>query len=237
MSFLSHCQEICAHSGFTSLSSFSVKRRDWYDTQGNGTLVSNLKRSRWLCHIDIMLWLVKTKWQCLSSPFLWGVVWFYQFYFVGKGHPIQFLLVRRSPSWGIPGFPLTLKYNDDEVRRVCKTPGDPWGCTRQHSQRNGLPLPFPWNKYWSVFSSRLCCSLISSTFSCFSLTDLRHLPRVQYFWSHPSTAYGASLSSLLLQLFPALYLSVRIDVLSSRVRNIAFAAFLLCLLLSRKISR
>jgi hypothetical protein len=33
--------------------------------------------------------------------------------------------------------------DDDEVGRVCKTPGDPYGCTRQHSQRSGLPLPSP----------------------------------------------------------------------------------------------
>ena len=36
---------------------------------------------------------------------------------------------------------------DDEVRRICKTPGDPCGCNRQQSQRNGLPLSFPWDKY------------------------------------------------------------------------------------------
>ena len=34
--------------------------------------------------------------------------------------------------------------DDDEVRRVCKTPG----CTRQYYQRSGLPLPSPWIKYW-----------------------------------------------------------------------------------------
>ena len=33
---------------------------------------------------------------------------------------------------------------DDEVSRVCKTPGDPCGCTRQNSQRSGLPLSSPW---------------------------------------------------------------------------------------------
>ena len=33
--------------------------------------------------------------------------------------------------------------DDDEVRRVCKTPGNPFECTRQHSQRSGLPLPSP----------------------------------------------------------------------------------------------
>ena len=43
--------------------------------------------------------------------------------------------------------------NDDDVRRVCKIPGDPCGCTRQHFPKSGLPLPSPWNKYWSVFSS------------------------------------------------------------------------------------
>ena len=35
----------------------------------------------------------------------------------------------------------------DEVRRVCKTPGDPCGCTRQYSLRSGLPLPSPWIKH------------------------------------------------------------------------------------------
>jgi hypothetical protein len=107
--------------------------------------------------------------------------------------------------------------DDDEVHRICRTPGDPCGCTRQYFQRSGLPLPSTWNKYWSVSSSWLCSSLMSSTFSCLSLTDLSHLPRVQlHFWCHPFTAYGASLSSLLLQLFPALYISPRIDVPSSR---------------------
>ena len=43
--------------------------------------------------------------------------------------------------------------DDDEVLRVCNTPGDPCGCTRQHSQSSGLPLPSPWIKHWSVFSS------------------------------------------------------------------------------------
>ena len=42
---------------------------------------------------------------------------------------------------------------DADVRRVCKTPGVPCGCTRQHSQRSGLPLPSPWIKHWPVFSS------------------------------------------------------------------------------------
>ena len=42
--------------------------------------------------------------------------------------------------------------DDDEVRRVCKTPGDPCECTRQHSQRSGLPLPSPWIQRLSVFS-------------------------------------------------------------------------------------
>ena len=44
-------------------------------------------------------------------------------------------------------------YIDDEVHRVCKTAGDPCGCTRQYYQRSGFPLPFPWIKCWSVFSS------------------------------------------------------------------------------------
>ena len=49
---------------------------------------------------------------------------------------------------------LPIKYfDDDEVRRICKIPGDPCGCTRQHSQRNGLPLAYPWITHWSVFSS------------------------------------------------------------------------------------
>ena len=43
--------------------------------------------------------------------------------------------------------------DDDGVRRACKIPGGPCGCTRQHSQRSGLPLPSPLNKYWSVSSS------------------------------------------------------------------------------------
>ena len=46
-----------------------------------------------------------------------------------------------------------LDSNDDEVRRVCKTPGDPCGCTRQYYKRSGLPLPSPWIKYWFFFSS------------------------------------------------------------------------------------
>ena len=77
--------------------------------------------------------------------------------------------------------------DDDDVRQVWRTPGVPCGCTWQHSQRNGLPLPSNWIKYWSVFSSWLCCSLIISTFSCLSLTDLSNLPRVQlHFWCrHP----------------------------------------------------
>ena len=36
-------------------------------------------------------------------------------------------------------------HDDDEVRRVCKTPCDPCGCTWQHSQMSGVPLPSPWN--------------------------------------------------------------------------------------------
>ena len=43
--------------------------------------------------------------------------------------------------------------DDDEVRRVCKTPGDPCGCTRQYYKMSGLPLPSPWIKNGSVFSS------------------------------------------------------------------------------------
>ena len=69
--------------------------------------------------------------------------------------------------------------DDDEVRRVCKTPGDPCGCTSQYYERSGLPLPSPWIIYWSVFSSSLFFSLLIFTFSCLSLTDLSHLPRVQ----------------------------------------------------------
>jgi hypothetical protein len=41
----------------------------------------------------------------------------------------------------------SLDIYDDEVRRVCKTPGDPCGCTRQFYQRSDLPLPSPWIKY------------------------------------------------------------------------------------------
>ena len=50
------------------------------------------------------------------------------------------------------------------------TPGDPYGCTRQHSWRSGLSLPFSWIKHWSVFSPWPCCSLMSVTFSCLALT-------------------------------------------------------------------
>ena len=62
----------------------------------------------------------------------------------------------------------TIQLFDDEIRRVCKNPGDPWGCTRQHSQRSGLLLPSPWFKHWSVSSSWLCL-LMSSTFPVFHL--------------------------------------------------------------------
>ena len=68
--------------------------------------------------------------------------------------------------------------NDDEVRRVCMTPGDPCGCTRQYYQRSGLTLPSPWFRQWSVSSSWLCCPLIISTFSCLSLTDLSNISGV-----------------------------------------------------------
>ena len=34
----------------------------------------------------------------------------------------------------------SVECNDDDVRRVCKTPGDPCGCTRQYYQRSGLPF-------------------------------------------------------------------------------------------------
>ena len=40
--------------------------------------------------------------------------------------------------------------DDEEVRRVYKTPGDPCRCTRQHSQRSGLPLPSPIRYTYSV---------------------------------------------------------------------------------------
>jgi hypothetical protein len=35
----------------------------------------------------------------------------------------------------------TVKNFDDEVRRVCETPGDPCGFTTQHSQGSGLHSP------------------------------------------------------------------------------------------------
>ena len=34
--------------------------------------------------------------------------------------------------------------DDDEVRQVSKTPGDPCRCNRQHSRRSGFLLPSPW---------------------------------------------------------------------------------------------
>ena len=96
-----------------------------------------------------------------------------------------------------------------------------------HSQRSGLPLP--WIKHRSVSSSPswICCSIISAAFYCLSLTVLRRLLRVQlYFWWRPSITYGSSLLFLFLQLFPVLYISLRIAVFSSCVRNIALSAFL-----------
>ena len=76
------------------------------------------------------------------------------------------------------------------------------------------------------FSFWLYCTLMSTTFSCLSLTDLNYLLKVQlHFWRHPSTTYGDSLFSLLLQLFPALYLSPKTNVPASCVQNIAFSAF------------
>ena len=118
----------------------------------------------------------------------------------------------------------------DEVRRVRKNPGDLCGFTRQYYQRSGLPLPSPWIKCWSVFSSWLCCSLISSTFS--------YLQLIKSFTESPVTLLMSSIHRirrfpfyLPLQLFPAIYLTQRIDVPSSRVRNIAFSAFLLWLLM------
>ena len=66
---------------------------------------------------------------------------------------------------------------------------------------------------------------MSATFSCFSITDLSHLMRVQLHLGCPSTLYGASLWSLFIQLFPAILLSPRIDVHLSRVRNKEFSAF------------
>ena len=62
---------------------------------------------------------------------------------------------------------------------------------------------------------------MSATFSCLSVTDLSHLLRIQlHIWCRPFTAYGASLFFLA----PAL-ISPRIDVPSSRVRNIAISTF------------
>ena len=43
--------------------------------------------------------------------------------------------------------------DNDEVRGVCKTPGDPSGCTRQYYQSSGLLFPSPLIKHWSVSSS------------------------------------------------------------------------------------
>ena len=51
---------------------------------------------------------------------------------------------------------------DNEVRRVSKTPDDSCGCTRHNSQRSSLPLPCPWIKHCSFFSSWLCRSLINA---------------------------------------------------------------------------
>ena len=41
----------------------------------------------------------------------------------------------------VPG--LVNKYDDnDDFRRIFKTPGDPFGCTRQHSRKNCSPSPW-----------------------------------------------------------------------------------------------
>ena len=89
-------------------------------------------------------------------------------------------------------------------------------CTRQHYRRSCLPLPSPWLK------------LILPSFGYFV-----HWSCTEYFVIHWASSYTIDvfhpphtdfLFSLLLQWFPALYLSPRIDVFSSRVRNIFIRA-------------
>ena len=65
-------------------------------------------------------------------------------YFVYRFHLVCLVL---EVAARVLGAYVITRSNDDEVRRVCKTPGDPCRCTRQYYQRTVLLLPSPWNKY------------------------------------------------------------------------------------------
>ena len=89
-------------------------------------------------------------------------------------HPNQLLEVVLSycSVVGFPSLPCItyfIAYDDDEDRRVCKTPGDPCGCTRQHSQSSGWPLPSPCP--FSLLD--YVVHLMGVTFSFLPLTDLQ----------------------------------------------------------------
>ena len=116
--------------------------------------------------------------------------------------------------------------DDDDVRRVCKTsPGDPCGYTRQHSESSGSPLPSPWNKYWSVFFTNKFHFFLSFTNWFESFTDspvTLLISPIHRIWSFPFFLAPEVIHNTI---------SFSKDwVPSSRVRNIAFSAFLLWLL-------